>query len=304
MKKKNKNILIVGGTGFIGFHLIKSALKKNFTVSSVSSKKPKKEKTFSKVKYVVCDISNKKNLKKKFKNKIFDYVINLGGYVDHTNKKKTFSSHYHGCKNLAEIFCKKNIQRFIQLGSGLEYGKVKSPQKEVSECLPRGIYGLAKYKSSKFLLNLHKKKKFPCSIIRLYQAYGPNQDSNRLIPFVIKSCLKKKKFACTHGAQQRDFLYIDDLVNLIFKILKSKKTEGKIINAGSGQPIKIKKLIEEIKKISGGGEPDYGKIKMRKDEIKDMYPSINYAKKILGWKPRNSINLGLKKTIKFYHEKF
>ncbi len=300
--KNKKKILVIGGTGFIGYHLIKRCLKKSLKVTCISSNKPSPSKTFSNVEYILCDIRNKNKLRKKINNS-YNFIINLGGYVDHSNKKKTLTSHYYGCKNLAEIFENYNIDHFIQLGSGLEYGNIKSPQKETHACSPRSTYSLAKFKATNFLLSLFKKKKFPCTIIRLYQAYGPHQDFNRLVPIVVKSCIKNERFACTNGLQRRDFLYIDDLIDLIFKILINKKSIGKIINAGSGKPIKIKYLIEQIKKISKGGYPDYGKIKMRKDEIRNMYPSIKFAKQKLKWFPKVSLESGLRKTIKFYREK-
>ena len=93
-----KNILIVGGTGFVGYHLAKSCLKKNWKVTSISIKKPKKIRYLPKVKYIFCDIIKKNSLQKKIQ-KFFHYVVNLGGYVDHSNKKKTYISHYIGCKN-------------------------------------------------------------------------------------------------------------------------------------------------------------------------------------------------------------
>ena len=101
-----KKILIVGGTGFIGYHLAKKCLQKGWKVTSISSNPPKKIRYLPKVKYIRCDIINKKLLKKCI-SKSFDYVVNLGGYVDHSNKKKTLKSHYDGCKNLAKIFLKK-----------------------------------------------------------------------------------------------------------------------------------------------------------------------------------------------------
>ena len=85
-----------------------------------------------KVKYIKCDISNQNNLKKNIKEN-FDYVVNLGGYVNHNEKVKTFNSHYKGCKNLADFF-KKKIISFIQIGSSVEYGSIKSPQSETQNC--------------------------------------------------------------------------------------------------------------------------------------------------------------------------
>ena len=87
--KPFKKILIVGGTGFIGYHLAKKSLKKGWQVTSISSNPPKRIRYLSKVKYIRCDITNKKLLKNCIKNN-FDYVVNLGGYVDHSNKKKLF----------------------------------------------------------------------------------------------------------------------------------------------------------------------------------------------------------------------
>ena len=127
--KKKKKILIVGGTGFIGFHLSKFALKKNLQVTSISTNRPKNNRKLQKVKYLFCDISDKKKLKKILQKKNFDYVVNLGGYVDHSKKIKTYRSHYLGLKNLIDYFKKTKIKKFVQIGSSVEYGFNKTPQK-------------------------------------------------------------------------------------------------------------------------------------------------------------------------------
>ena len=80
--------------------------------------------------YIICDISKSQILRKKIKDN-YDYVVNLGGHVDHTNKLKVLNSHYIGCKNLVKILINTNIKSFVQIGSGMEYGTIKSPQKRV-----------------------------------------------------------------------------------------------------------------------------------------------------------------------------
>lgn len=296
MKEK---ILIAGGTGFIGFHLAKR-LKKNYDITILSSQKVKAHRKIEKIKYIICDVTFKSKLQKILKKKMFNHVINLSGYVNHSNKKKTFLSHYNGCKNLANIFINKPIKSFIQFGSGLEYGRKKSPHKVSLNSSPNSNYAKAKYLSSKYLISLYRKKKFPAVILRLYQAYGPNQTKNRLIPIIITKSLKNLKFDCTDGKQKRDFLYIDDLVQMTLKVIKSKKVKGKIINVGSGNRVSVKKIIEKIVRISKGGKPLYGKIKMRKDENINMFPDISNTKKLLRWKANISLDTGLKKTINFY----
>ena len=295
MSLKN-NILIVGGTGFIGYHLAKKSLKKGWKVTSISSKRPRKKRYLPQVKYIICDITKKKSLRKNIQ-KSFNYVVNLGGYVDHSNRKKTFKSHYIGCKNLAEIFLKKELIAFVQMGSSAEYGNVKSPQKENAKCKPKSVYGQAKLLSSTYLVDLFKKQKFPSTILRLYNTYGSRQDLNRFIPIVISGCTNNKKFPCSIGNQVRDFLHIDDVVDAIIKSLTNKNARGQIINIGSGKPRIIKKIIEYIKKISKGGYPLFGKVKLRRDEILTVYPDINKARNKIGWRPKISLKKGLKVTI-------
>ena len=302
MVKKRDKILIVGGTGFIGYHLAKKCLEKGWNVTSVSLNSAKKIRYLPRVKYILCDIAKKKFLQRKIK-KNFDYVVNLGGYVDHSNTKKVLKSHYEGCKNLTEIFLKKIPLSFIQIGSSLEYGNSKSPNVEGMKCNLKPIkstYGKAKLLCSKHVINLFKKKNFPSTVLRLYLVYGPRQDTNRFLPVIIKGCIKNKTFPCSKGDQFRDFVYVDDAVEAIFKSLTNSNARGQIINIGFGKPKKIKSVIEKVKKISKGGYPQWGMFKLRKFEIPKLYPNVEKAKNTINWKPKTPFEKGLKKTIKSY----
>ena len=264
-------------------------------------KKTKKKRKIKKVSYVTCNLINKKNIYKKIKNK-YDYVVNLSGHVNHKNKIITFDSHYKSVKNLVEFLSRQNkqIKKFIQMGSSAEYGGLTKPQKETAKCAAKSFYGKAKLASTNYLIQQHKLKKFPATILRLYQAYGPNQETNRLIPIVINACKKNQDFDCSDGNQFRDFIYIDDVVNAIIKIIKTKNQEGQIYNLGSGEALQVKKIISSISNFFKGGKPLYGKIKLRKDESKIIYANIDKIKNNLKWKPRVKFKNGLKKTMNFY----
>ena len=107
--KIEKNKYFSRRYGFTGYHLIKKCIKK-LKVTSISTRKPKPFRYVKRAKYVICDISNKKQLTKKINDK-FDYVVNLGGYVDHSNKTKTYKSHYIGVKIYLKFF--KQIFKII-----------------------------------------------------------------------------------------------------------------------------------------------------------------------------------------------
>lgn len=298
MKKK---IIVIGGTGFIGFNLINKIPKKNFDIISISRKLPAQRKRIKKVRYIKCDIS-KINELKKLKEFNCDYVINLGGNIDHKNREQTDKVHFVGCKNLIKFFNNKKKKLFIQIGSCLEYGSLKSPHFENKKSTSRSIYGNAKLKATNYLKKFAKKNNISFLVLRLYQVYGPNQKFDRLIPYVIKNSLDNKKFSCTDGKQSRDFLFVDDLVRLFIIIFKKKNINSGIYNVGSGKPEKIKKIINLITKFTKKGNPQFGKLKMRPDEIKKSYPNINKIVKEFKWKPIVNINSGLMKTIRFYSD--
>ena len=297
-----KKILIIGGTGFLGYHLAKKCLLKKWDVTSISTNRPKKIRFLSKVKYIILDITNKKILLKKIKSN-YDYIVNFGGYVNHTEKFKTYQSHYNGSKNLIDFFLNKKIKSFLQVGSCVEYGKNKSPQSEKIITNIKDLkssYGRAKLSATNYLLKKYKTDNFPGNVIRLYLVYGPRQDFNRFIPLIIKGCLGNSNFPCSSGKQFRDFLYIDDAVNAIIKCLLARNLQGEILNIGSGKPKKIKKVIHLIKGLIKLGNPSFDKIKMRSDEINSLYPNIKKADKELNWIPKVKFNDGIAKTINFY----
>ena len=281
--------------------LFHSYIKKKFNIYSLSQKKINKEFQHKKVNYIYCDLQNKKGLKKKISNLKFQFVVNFAGHINHSEKKKTYGTHYIGLKNLVEIISSKKIIKFIQIGSSVEYGFLKSPQKE-NESLKtiklKSIYGKSKLLSTNYLLNLFKKN-FPVLILRPYLVYGPGQSLDRLIPITIMNCLTNKSFNCSPGKQLRNFIYVNDFSKIVYKGL-FLKTNGEILNVGSSKNYKVKFIINKINKLIKKGFPQYGKIKLRKDEPLNLYPSLNKLKKYIKLNKETNIETGLKKTISYY----
>lgn len=294
-----KNILILGGTGFIGKNLLKKLSQSKYNITSLSFSKKKKKNLIKNIKYIRTDLTNLNKLRKDI---VDDYqiIINLAGNIDHKNYKQALKTHFYGLKNLLKVINIKKLDLFIQAGSSLEYGKENSPQIEKKKCNPISFYGKAKYFGSKFLL---KKLKTKIIILRLYQVYGPYQKFDRLVPYVIKSCLENKKFNCSDGLQLRDFLHVEDLTNLFEKIINSNSIKHGVYNVGTGKPVKIKKIILLINELIKKGKPIFGKKKMRSDEISSLYPNVIKVCRNFNWKPRISLLPGLKKTVNFYKKK-
>ena len=300
---KNNSILVVGGTGFIGTNLVKKLLKYDAKVICLSLKKKKKKLSHKNLKYIFCDYT-KFNLLKKKLNQPFDYIINLGGYIDHskffTKGRAVIDNHFLSTINLLSVIKTKKLKRYLHIGTCDEYGANISPVKENLKEDPITSYAFAKLASINLLIMLNKSENFPSTALRLFLVYGPHQKNDRLIPQVIHGCLKKRFFPVSKGNQLRDFCYVDDVVDAIILSLTRKNALGKVFNIGSGKPISVKFIINKISKIIKQGKPQFNKIPFRKNENLKLYPSINRANKVLGWKPKTNLDQGLVKTINYY----
>ena len=177
-----------------------------------------------------------------------------------------------------------------------------SPLTEDMREYPFSTYSYSKTATTHYLQMLNKTLGIKTTVLRVFLAYGPGQDSKRFIPQIVKGCLENKKFATSEGKQLRDFIYISDLCRAVQMIIDSNNTklDGQIFNIGTGKPVQIRFMINKIVKIIGKGQPIFGKIKYRKGESMSLYPSIKKIYKILKWKPKISLTEGLRKTIQYY----
>ena len=297
---KKPSLLVLGGTGFIGRHIIAESVNRGWLVTSASLTLPNKKKRNKKVEYYKVNLKSFLSVKKKL-SKPFNYIINLAGYINHSNLKQDYSKitaeHFDVVKNIIKCVPRGNLKNFVQIGTSDEYGLARAPQSEKTKLSPKTIYSSAKVKTNNYLKKIYKKEKYPFVIARLFLTYGPGQKKDRFIPQIINGCLKNKKFPTTSGEQIRDFCYIDDTVYAILLLLTSKKTVGKTYNVASGIPIKVKTVVNLVNKITGKGVPEFNKLKLNTHENKELFANIKKIKKELNWKPKVSLLKGLNKTI-------
>ena len=202
--------------------------------------------------------------------------------------------------NLVTIFNDRELIRFIQIGSSDEYGLNKSPQVETSREDPISPYSLAKVINAHYLQMLNKTENFPVVILRLFLVYGPRQKINRLIPYVIKSCIQNKNFTLSEGNQIKDFTYVDDVVDFILVSLIRENLDGNIINVGSGEPISVKNIVKMINSKIKLGTPTFSKNHNKYIENNQLTPDLSKSKSLLNLNSKTSLDIGLQRTIDWY----
>lgn len=296
-------LLVTGGSGFIGRHIVKVALKKGWKVTNLSI--GYEEEPITEGVCTLCvDLTNRQELIDSLKEQSFDYVVNCAGFIDHSpffkGGRNLIESHFNGLQNLLEAVNKTRLKRFIQIGSSDEYGNQPAPQKESERESPISPYSLAKTAATHLLQTLYKTESFPAVTLRLFLVYGPGQGDKRFLPQIIQNCLNGISFPVSEGKQLRDFCFIEDMVRAVFLALEHEPATGEVFNIASGQPVTIREMIETVKYLIGKGEPRYGAFPYRPGENMQLFADASKAEKLLGWKSEISIQEGLLRTIEYY----
>ncbi|MBI3773312.1 MAG: NAD-dependent epimerase/dehydratase family protein [Gammaproteobacteria bacterium] len=305
MTQEKIRILVVGGTGFIGSHVVNHAAQLGWDVTSLSLRAGKRN-GYPSVRYLSGNIVDSDDLKKVLDNVKFEYVVNCGGYIDHTlffrGGRNVFDSHFRGVLNLAETLDRDVLRAFVNIGSSDEYGSASAPQVETQREAPISPYSLGKVAATHFLQMLYRTENFPATTLRLFLTYGPGQDNRRFLPQIILGCLEDRSFPVSKGAQMRDFCFVQDVVDAVFLTFDSSSVKGEVINIASGQSVSIRAIIETVQRLIGRGKPLFGKIDYRPSENMRLHADISKAKAFLGWEPNVTLEVGLEKTIQWIRQ--
>jgi nucleoside-diphosphate-sugar epimerase len=302
---ESDRILVIGGTGFIGRHLTQKCLNYSSFVTSLGlTNSTEKKSSIPGVEHIQTDISDRGKLKSVLNGKSYDYVFNLGGYIDHTpyfrGGHKVLESHFIGATNIINCLDRKRLKCFVQIGSSDEYGNKPAPQREDMRECSISTYSFSKTATSHFIQMLHFTERFPGVVARLFLVYGPGQDHKRFLPQIVLACLKGEAIETTEGRQIRDFCYVDDVVEGLIRSAVIPQAKGHIINIASGKPVFIRDMINKVVGIVGKGKPLLGARPYRTGENMELFADINLAKSLLSWEPCITLEDGLKRTIDYY----
>ena len=299
--KNDESILVVGGTGFIGGNLVSRCLQDTNNVSVFGLIEDNAQ--IDSIEYINVDLCDRDALFKALCNKRYDYVFNLGGYIDHIHYfkggRKLIDVHFVGLMNLLDALDRSSLKGFVQVGSSDEYGSLSAPQDESMRESAISPYSFAKVAGSHFIQMLNRTEGFPGAVVRFFLVYGPGQDDQRFLPQIIKACLKGEEFKTSEGRQLRDFCYVEDVAEAMVHLAISEDAKGRIFNVASGEPVTIRQMVEKIVKITGKGIPLWGTYPYRKSENMALYADISLIKE-LGWQPKVFLEDGLAKTIEYY----
>lgn len=315
---KYKNILVVGGAGFLGSHLvdvlIKHGAQKVVVVDNMF---------LGKIENLDWAIQNGNVLVYKEDARYLtaleniierekpEAVFNLAvkclpyGFVD---PEGAFMVGVEIAHNLANLLRKKKFERLLHFSSSEAYGTaVKVPMDENHPLDPNSPYGAGKAAADLFLLSYHKLFDLEISILRPFNLYGERQNMEAyaaVVPVTIWRILNgQRPILEGDGFQTRDFTYVKDVAEAALRMIECDKAIGRVVNTGHGKETNIKTVIEMICEAL-----DYPFVKVdhkppRPSDVRRLHADITLAKKLIDFSPKTSLEEGIRLTIEWFRSK-
>ncbi len=322
MSTFSNNILVTGGAGYIGSHIIELLIKKKIKVFIYDNLVTGYKKLINKKAiFIKGDIKNSKLLTKTINENNINSIIHLAGYLNisegQKNKNKYYKNNVIGTLNLVKACKNSNVKNIIFSSSCSVYGNIKGSVSEKKIPKPKSYYAFTKYKSEEIIKEYEKKFNFKYGILRYFNVAGASQSGKigeieksygHLIKnLAIQSTKLKPKvdifgnnYNTKDGTCIRDYIHVSDLANIHILALKkiSSSKKSLILNCGYGKGYSVKEIVEIFKKIKKGVVVRYRK--KRIGDVAQIYSDNSKLKKILKWKPKfNNIRTILKSAIKW-----
>lgn len=300
------NILVTGGAGFIGKHLVKFLIENKHNVSILDNFSNSDKKSISKfkknqIKIIEGDIRNDTEILKATKEQ--DVVIHLAAKISVEesvkNPSETFEINVKGTEKILKS-CKKNgVKKIIVASSAAVYGEgdQQNKIKEESTLNPISPYGESKIGMEEKIKEFCTENKINYIILRFFNIYGKGQSKEYagvITKFLEQIEKSENLIIFGDGMQTRDFVAIDDIINSIHNAMKY--TKNGIFNIASGKKITIKELAELMILLSNK-TLDIEYIKAKKGDIKYSEADIQLAKNYLNYFSKIELKDGIKKLM-------
>lgn len=290
------NILVTGGAGFIGSHLVDKLIQQNHQVIVIDNLSTgKKEYLNPKAKFHKLDISDLNKIKPVFKG--IDYVFHLAAQPRiQPSIKDPVTSHRNnviGTLNVLVAAKENKVNKVIYSASSSAYGDQQQlPLKENMRSHPKTPYSVFKWVGERYCKLFSELYNLPTVCLRYFNVYGPRQSNEGAYATVIGIFLKQANnnqplTIVGDGEQTRDFSNIKDVVQANLLAMKADKTgNGEVINIGTGKNYSINQIAAMISNNTVN-------IPSRPGEIQDTLAEITKAKQLLGWEPTVSLEQGI-----------
>lgn len=299
---KGKNILVTGGAGFVGSHIVdRLSPENNVTVLDNLSTGllSNLEKSQDRITLIKGDILDKELVSDVVSRVeyIFHLAANVGNIKSIEDPYLDMDVNIRGILNMLEACRNSNIKRFVYSSSGAIFGEAKYlPIDEDHPLNPESPYGVSKLTAEKYCFAFYKVHGIPTTSVRYFNIYGPRQGSSEYanVISIFTSRIREGKPITVFGdgKQTRDFVFVQDVVTANILAATQPAATGEIFNIGTGVANSILELIQVLNEISNR-ENTVIYAESRAGEVKHSRANIDKARRVMGYNPKTSFKEGL-----------
>jgi nucleoside-diphosphate-sugar epimerase len=302
-------VAVTGSTGFIGMHLLRSLHAAGAEIIAIAEAGRRVERLdrlpFPVERILLEDMSHVGDAIRQAK---AQYVIHLSAFISTARSfdalEETLRQNLLPTVALLAAAAETQTSRVILLGSCEEYSQKTSPFDTALATDPSSPYGASKAAATAYARMFSTAFRLPTVVLRPSVVYGPGQSERMLISQVMKALSENRTVDVTGGAQTRDFIYVEDVVNAIVRSLIVPGIEGDVWNIGSGEVVAVRDCLEHIERITGrSGLILYGKRPYSENEIFHYEPKVQGTYAAFNWKPSVMLEEGLHKTWEFFRDR-
>jgi nucleoside-diphosphate-sugar epimerase len=235
------------------------------------------------------------------------HVFHLGAYT-HVGKSwqrvdECIQVNIQGTVNLLMALEPVGFTRFLNTGTSEIYGDIDVPFREDDAVHPISPYSVSKHSAEEYCRLFAEARSWPIVRVRPFNAYGPMQSPDRVIPEIITRALQRQPLLMTQGTQTREFNYVEDLADGMIRLATADGVDGELFNLGCGREVSMREVATLILSLLGNPiEPEFGALPERPIEIQRMHADVSKAADRLGWRATTSLEDGLATTIEFYRD--
>jgi len=306
---KNRKILITGGAGFIGSHLVEalvSAGNEVVVLDNLLRGNKIVSEVFKKIKFIKADVNDFDQVLGASVgcDMIFHFAAILGVDIVADNPMETMETEVIGTQNVVRAALHNNVSKIIYASTSGVYGHNALEQSVTEEILvdPRTSYAMAKRYNEIYLASLQEEKGIDCICLRFFNVYGPRQDSRMVIPRFIEQAKAGRAITVYgSGKQTRDFTYINDTIDATLKLANSV-SGFEIFNIANELESDIFTLAEKIRIVTGSKSEITlinAPAKRYDYEVGRRVGSSDKLMRYISYKPITSLDDGLKYILKY-----
>lgn len=315
---KSKTVLITGGLGFIGTNIIRHLLVTSdynilvldkATYAGRPENLPDDRQTQRRVRLIKGDITKRRVVEDCIKQSTMVLHLAADTHAGRslTRALPTVMTNVIGTTILLESIEKFPVERFILFSSSEVYGNQVPgmPMNETHSLNPVSPYAASKLAADRLAYSFYLTKTLPVTILRPFNAYGPYQHPEKMIPLFITRLIKDQPIFLNHGGKQsRDWVYVKDHARAVELVMKAApaKVKGEIFNIGTGEATTIREIAEIILNVL---KKDTSYLRIASSSLPETMGNIGIsdkARKVLSWKPSVSLEAGIQKTVHWYQK--